>query len=302
MNGPTWSSRSIGSRLQHGIFYLLIRTFGRRTAYGLLFFVALWYTLRPLTRSRSAAYLARRFPQARPWERLGHCFLLNWTFGTTLVDRAAAGILNEFNISASPEDERTLRDIAGEGRGLILLTGHMGCWQTSMIGLDIQDRPVNVVMHRAPGDIDRQHFEHAGHGPSFRIIDPQGYLGGSLDMVEALRRGEILCVMGDRLFGSDRGAVDATFLGGTVSLPVSPYRLASATGAPIIVFFSRRTGPGAAVHEIARVIRVPHGLGRGSDSYRPYAQIFADALEAQTRKVPHQFFNFYNMWKIRNND
>ena len=54
MKGQTWSSRSIGSRLQHGIFYLLIRTFGRRAAYGLLFFVALWYTIRPLTRSRSA--------------------------------------------------------------------------------------------------------------------------------------------------------------------------------------------------------------------------------------------------------
>lgn len=297
-----WTSRSVGSRLQHGIFYVLIRILGRRAAYGLLFFVVLWYTIRPLTRKRSAPYLTRRFPQAGPLERLWHCFLLNWTFGMTLVDRAAAGILNEFTISASAQDEQTLLDMAASGRGLILLTAHVGCWQTSMAGLEIQHRPVNVVMHRAEGDIDRQHFEHAGQGPAFRIIDPQGYLGGSLEMTDALNRGEILCVMGDRLFGSDRNTVDVTFLGDTLSVPVSPYRLASATGAPIIVFFSRRTGPGAARHEIACIIHVPAGLGRSSTRYQPYAQDFAAALEAQTAKAPYQFFNFYDMWTPRDND
>lgn len=294
---PRWTSRSIGSRLQHGIFYALIRVAGRRPAYALLFFVALWYALRPATRARSSAYLSRRFPGQGRLDRLRHCFLLHWNFGLALVDRAASGILGPPEITASREDEETLKSLLAEERGLIMLTGHAGCWQTSFAALDIVDRPVHVVMHRAEDDIDRHYFEHSGEKAAFGIIDPLGYLGGSLEMLDALGKKHVLCLMGDRAFGSGRNTVDTTFLGGTVKLPFSAYRLASATGAPILVFFSRRTGPGATVHEISRIIRVPAGLGRSGATYRPYAQEFADALEELTRKHPYQLFNFYDMWE-----
>jgi predicted LPLAT superfamily acyltransferase len=295
--GQRWSSRSIGSRLQHGVFYLLIRALGRRPAYALLFFVVLWYTLRPMTRARSAPYLTRRFPKAGRLERLRHCFLLNWNFGLTLVDRAASGILRQISITASQDDEQALKTLLGEGRGLILLSGHFGCWQTSSVGLNGIETPVHVLMHRAPDDIDRQHFEHAGTDAPFRIIDPYGYLGGSLEMLDALGKGHILGLMGDRTFGSDRNTVKVPFLGGTVRLPFSAYRLASVTGAPILVFFSSRIGPGQARHHVARIIRVPQGLGRSGDKYIPYAQQFATALEEMVNATPYQFFNFYDMWE-----
>lgn len=296
-HGQRWTSRSIGSRLQHGVFYLLIRTLGRRPAYALLFFVVLWYTLRPMTRARSKPYLVRRFPRAGRLQRLRHCFMLNWNFGLTLVDRAASGILGQISITASQEDEQTLKTLLSQGRGLILLTGHFGCWQTSSAGLDGIDTPVHVLMHRAPDDIDRQHFEHAGTEAPFHIIDPHGYLGGSLEMLEALGKGHILGLMGDRTFGSDRNTVRVPFLGDSVRLPFSAYRLASVTGAPILLFFSSRIGPGQAKHQIARVIRVPEGLGRSGDSYIPYAQQFALALEEMVFATPYQFFNFYDMWE-----
>ncbi len=295
--GQRWTSRSIGSRLQHCVFYLLIRTLGRRPAYALLYFVVLWYTLRPMTRARSAPYLARRFPKAGRLQRLRHCFRLNWNFGLTLVDRAASGILGQFSITASRDDEQTLKTLLIEGRGLILLTGHFGCWQTSSAGLDGIETPVHVLMHRAPDDIDRQHFEHAGADAPFRIIDPCGYLGGSLEMLDALAKGHILGLMGDRTFGNDRNTVSVPFLGGSVRLPFSAYRLASVTAAPILVFFSSRIGPGQARHEIARIIRVPQGLGRSGENYIPYAQQFALALEEMVKANPYQFFNFYDMWE-----
>lgn len=293
-----WSSKSIGSRLQHGIFYLIICTLGRTPAYMLLFFVALWYTIRPLTRAYSAPYLEHRFPEAKGPAKLLHCFRLNWTFGQTLVDRAAVGILRKLDITATSEDEATLQRLCAEGNGLILLSGHVGCWQTSMAGLkNIIDAPVHVVMHRAADDIDRHYFEHTDGPAPFSIIDPRGYLGGTLEMIDALNKGGILCVMGDRLFGNDGNAVEAPFLGETVRLPVSAYRLASATGAPIIVFFSLRTGPGRAVHKIAKVILVPEKLGRSDKNYLSYAREFAAALEELTRNAPYQFFNFYDMWE-----
>lgn len=297
-----WTSRSIGSRLQHGIFYALIRTLGPFAAYTLLVFVAAWYTIRPLTRARSAPYLRRRFPEAGAAARLLHCFRLHWNFGLTLVDRATVGILGRQTIVASPEDEQTLNALLAEGRGLILLSAHVGCWQTAMAGLHVTGTPVHVVMHRAPDDVDRHYFEHAGERAPFTIIDPQGFLGGTVDMVRALAQGHLLCLMGDRTLGNDRNTVDVTFLNGRVQLPFSPYHLASRTGAPILVFFSRRVGPGRAEHRVADVLRVPGNLGRSAAAYRPHAQAFASALEELTRDTPYQFFNFYDMWESPNHE
>ena len=52
-----WTSRSVGTRFQHGIFYLLIKLGGRRAALPLLHLVVLYYVLfRPSVRRRRQRY------------------------------------------------------------------------------------------------------------------------------------------------------------------------------------------------------------------------------------------------------
>ena len=294
----TWSSKSIGSRLQHHIFYTLIRVGGQKAAYGLLFFVVLWYTIRPDIRARSAPYISRRFPWARGWEKPYHCFRLQWELGKSLVDRAVAGIMNRFEMTKSPEDVATLTRLHARGRGIILLSGHIGCWQMATAGLDAIDSRIHILLHREQGDVDRHLHDYNGRAGRVTTIDPHGYLGGALEMTALLKRGEILCTMGDRMLGTDRNTVTADFLGAPIRVPISPYRLASATGASVIVTFSLRTGPGRARHVIARVMDVPKGLGPSARAYQEYAQAFVDELETICRKHPYQFFNFYDMWNI----
>ena len=56
-----WTSRSVGSKLQHDIFYTIIRLGGHRAAYAVLNCVALYYTLfRPAIRKKADPYLTRR--------------------------------------------------------------------------------------------------------------------------------------------------------------------------------------------------------------------------------------------------
>jgi predicted LPLAT superfamily acyltransferase len=293
-----WSSRSVGSRLQHHIFYGLIRIGGRNAAYGLLFFVVLWYTIRPDIRARSAPYLSRRFPGTCGWKKVSHCFLLQWELGKSLVDRAVAGIMNRFEMTTSPEDVATIKGLHARGRGIILVSGHVGCWQMATAGLDAMDSRIHILLHREEGDVDRHYHDYQGHTQGVTTIDPHGYLGGALEMTTLLKRGEILCTMGDRFLGTGRNTVEVYFLGDPIRVPISPYRLASATGAPVIVTFSLRTGPGRAKHVITRVIDVPKGLGPTARAYKEYAQAFVHELETICRNHPYQFFNFYDMWNI----
>ncbi len=295
--GQEWTSRSIGSSWQHQCFYLLIRCGGRQAAYLLLYSVVFYYSLLPSVRRKCSHYLNQRFPGAGWWRRFCNSYRMNLELGKVLVDRALVGILGPERIKVELHGKQELLDLVAEGRGVILVNAHVGCWQVTTSVLGFVETPINLLMQREEGDIDRQHFEHAGTACPYRIIDPRGHLGGVLEMMEVLKRGEVLSVMGDRMLGNDRNGVDVAFMGGTVRFPFSAYKLASATGAPIVALLSYKTGPDSSEMKLYRTIRVPGGLGRGKDKYAPYAQAFAETLEAYCTEHPFQFFNFFDMWQ-----
>ena len=292
-----WTSRSIGRDWQHRFFYLAIKLGGRRLAYLVLYLVVAWYALfSSIVRRRAGHYLSRRFPAAGPWQRLCQRYRLILTFGQVLIDRALVGILGADQIKVQLHGKDELLNLLAEGKGMILVNAHVGCWQVAMSSLSFMDTPVNLLMQREEGDIDRHYFEHAGVECPYHIIDPRGFLGGALEMMEVLKRGEVLSVMGDRMLGDDQNGVTVEFLGGRVTMPFSAYKLASATGAPIVALFSYKTGADSYDLKLYRIIRVAPGLGRDQRAFVPYVQEFAVTLEEFSREHPFQFFNFFNMW------
>ena len=295
----TWSSRSIGSRLQHESFHLLLRVGGLRAAYALLYPVVAWYTLfRPSVRRRGSAYLSRRFPGRPLLGRLSDSYRQMLELGKALVDRAAVGLLAPGTITATLHEREALLALLDEGHGLILLTSHVGSWQAMLPALSLLDTPVSLLIQREEGDVDRHYYELRGEACPFRIIDPRGYLGGAIEMVSALKRGEVLCVMGDRVFGDSRGVLPVDFLGAPAPFPTGPYKIAAATGAPIAVLFSIKTGRAAYQMVFAGVLRVPEHAGRAPQGYRPSLESYVRLLEECVREYPFQFFNFYDMWAV----
>lgn len=299
--GTGWSSRSVGAVWQHRFFYLLVRLGGRRAAYCALHFVVLYYmVLRPDQRKKCEYYLKRRFKDDNRLFLWFRSYRMSLDLGKVLVDRAAAGILGADAVTIDVQGKDRLLELVSEGKGLILMTAHVGCWQVAMTALRFLNLPVHLLMQREEGDIDRHFFEHSGATSPFRVIDPRGYLGGSLEMMAVLKKGEVLSVMGDRILGNIKNSVMVRFLGGNIQVPHSAYMLAAATSAPIAVLLSRRTGPSGYELDLAGVIRVPAGLGRKNAAYQPYAQEFAEILERYTERNPFQFFNFYDMWSSGN--
>jgi len=292
-----WSSRSIGSNWQHQFFYLAIKLGGRRLAYLALYFVVGYYVLfSRLARERASHYLKRRFPQATGVQNLWHCYQLILAFGKVLIDRAVVGIMGPEAFKVCLDGREELLKLRDENRGMILMAAHVGCWQVAMSALDFLQRPVHMLMRREDGDIDRHYFEHAGIECPYQVIDPTGYLGGTLEMLGVLKQGQIVSVMGDRLLGSDRSGVTVDFLGEPVQLPYSAYKIASATGAPVVVFFTYKDGPDSYRLKLAKVIRVPELSGRKAETFQPYAEEFSAALEDYCQDHPYQFFNFFDLW------
>jgi predicted LPLAT superfamily acyltransferase len=301
VSNAQWDSRSVGKRWQFAFFAVLIRAGGRRLAYLFMYVVVAWYVVfRPFVRRRCRYYLDRRFPGIRnPLRRLWHDYRRIEALGETLIDRAAYAFLGPKALQLDFPEGPRLKELIGEGRGLIILNSHVGCWQVAMSAFGYLRAPVSVVIHQGAADIDPRWFHSQGREVPFSIIDPAQPMGGILQMIGVLRQNQVLGLMADRVFGPDPNTLEAAFLGAPVHFPVSPYRLASMQGTPIVVVFSYKTGFSTYRVELSRLIRVPAGLGRSNAAYAPYLRQFVEALEEYVSSHPWQFFNFHDMWQAQ---
>lgn len=289
---------TLGSRLQYGIFEVLVRCRLLFVARMVLAFVVLYYALLPHVRLRCAAYIKRRFARAGGLGRFVHTYRLYLNFGQVLLDRMIAGVTGRFPFCETDQQVRQCFDVAGANpHGCIVLTAHVGAWQVGIAGLDQFDRPVNVVQLHNPADQGKHYFQH-GRGRPFKIIDSADPVGSMVEAAAALRRGEVVCLMGDRMHGTRQSGqgVDVAFLGGNIRIPASGYALASITGAELLMLFTVREKGVTRVFKAER-LEVPAGLPRRDVAvFQPYAQQFAAAMETVVKRHPYQFFNFYDMW------
>jgi predicted LPLAT superfamily acyltransferase len=218
-----------------------------------------------------------------------------------LVDRAVLGILGPDQFDIRLEGKEALLRTLAKGEGLLLVTAHVGSWQVAMSALDFIKVKVNLLVHRDQGDVDRHYFEHGEQENPFRIIDPADFVGATIDMMSALNRGEVLCVMGDRMFGSEKNAITVDFLGGKVKFPKSALRLAQACGSPAVFFFSQKTGPSSYYLTVDDVIEWDDTRSDGQEELREAVEKFARSLDRYVARNPWQFFNFFDMWEDQEN-
>jgi len=292
------SQRNLGSAVQYQLFYWLVRCRALPLARALLAIVVLYYTLLPHVRRRCSFYLQRRFGKTDGWAGFVHAYRLYLHFGQVLLDRMIAGTTGHFPLcSTAPAVRAELLEAARNPRGCILLSAHIGAWQIGLAALEQLDRPVHIVQFHDQDDPDKHYFER-GKGRALHIINAAQPIGAFVEMAAVLRRGEIVCLMGDRLAGDrDREhSVDVPFLGGRIALPVSAYALASMTGAELVMLFTVREKGITRALRAERLNVPPHLPRHDPAAFLPFTARFALAMEEIVRIYPYQFFNFYNMW------
>ncbi len=287
-----WAQRGIGTQRQHRFFYYLMKFGGRARGYHMANIAALWYAMfYPSVRRRCRYYLDRRFPErGGGLQRFIDDYRLLRNYGHTLVDMMVFGMFGKAAITGlSPNHDRLVELSSGLG-GFTVLHGHVGCWQIGMSMLQGFHKRVSVVMIPEPrttailGETD------------ISVIDPRTGMQSVMEMTEALLAGNVLALTGDRTIGDDANTAAVRFLGGEVRFPITPFKLAGATGTPILVLTAPKVRHGVYEARLGKVIHVPPGLGRNPQAYAPYVQEFVDVLEQFVADYPWQFHNFYDLW------
>ncbi|OBQ50108.1 lysophospholipid acyltransferase family protein [Halodesulfovibrio spirochaetisodalis] len=296
-SAQTWSSKSLASHWQHEFFYLLIQFCGRWPAYIFSYIVVLCYVLFvPEVHRRSSYYIGKRFPKANKLARWYHVWRLCQNMAIALIDKAAIGIRGTEEFTYSLKGLEELKELQAQGNGLILLTAHAGSWQASLGGLDLLETPVHVMMYRGEGDVDIPYFEFTARH-NINVIPAEDTMGSVIAVAAALRKNELVAIMGDRIFPPTAYTASVDFLGDSALFPTAAYKIAQSTQAPVALLLTRKIGASQMELSVAHILTVPKSA---KNNFTPYAQEVAHALEDYVQTTPYQFYNFFDLWSTTN--
>lgn len=214
-------------------------------------------------------------------------------FAQSLTDglEIAGRGLGEYRVT-SPKPNPMAASVAA-GRGVIVVTAHTGSWEVvgNMLG---NVHGVGVTMAMAPeenatsrvfADRVRQmggvvEIAHVGRDPT-----------DVLTLVSALRRKRVVALQLDRT-PSGMATVTVPFFGRERRFPLGPFRLAQATGAPIVAAFTRRVGFRRYLVDMpVGALEIPRGA-RSTEALTPYIREVVRGFETFVRRTPEQWYHF----------
>ena len=294
-----WARRLLGPLHVTGVFWFRFHRFGIRIlpSWGfapilVLFTLFFWIALRNI-RAAIACNLEAVLGPCGWWERQTRIFRTFRTFAWCLTERYERLSTNrKFSIEAEGWQE-----LASSDQGFILVTAHLGSWEVGSMVPSSQDRRRVHVVREAETDPKAQAFiekliRNRGGELYTTHFAEDPHLG--MDLLDALRAGEIVALQGDRPRSGGR-TVEVSLFGRPYPLPVGTVALARAAGVPLVPVFVFRQGRRRYRCIVRPAIHVAQSGDRQRDLESALARFTAD-LEEAIRREPHQWFCFRRLW------
>jgi predicted LPLAT superfamily acyltransferase len=283
-------------RLGHWFFYVAMRFFGHAGGRFLLFPVVSFYVVFSRKIHEIVGYyLIQRFPGAGWLQCRYYTLKTVLSFGNVLVDRGWLGVHGDADFEGELLGRERLNELISAGKGVVLLTAHVGNWQSALSRLGDLPVKVHALMQYDQEAAAQHYFDIGSRSRSFEIIDVESPFGGMIEAATALQRGEVVTIMGDRYVKGPHSEVD--FLGKKVRLPNSAYTLAATAGAPVVVLLAAKTGAKSYHLKVWDSFHPEYrSRDERDDMLRGCAGRYIKAVEEYLKVYPFQWYNFYNFW------
>lgn len=289
-----WSGKSRGGKTGYKIFVFLLRHFGLKPAYFLLYFVAFYFFI---TSWKTNKYIFNYFRKYNySWfKRLSRTYRNYYIFGQIIIDKVAsmAGFKAKFTFSF--EGEEYLNQMTSEESGGIMMSAHIGNWEIAGHYFDRLEKPVNVVMLDAEYAQIKDYLNSLGSRQKANIIPIKDDLSHLLLILEALNRKEIVCLHADRVLQKSPRNLKLKFLGKEAEFPYSIFKLIVSLQVPVsFVFAFKETS--SHYHFFA----TPAKLYTDADREVAITKLSGDyvnEIEKKIKSYPIQWFNYYDFWQ-----
>jgi lauroyl/myristoyl acyltransferase len=185
------------------------------------------------------------------------------------------------------EGRHHLDEALSQGRGVVLLTAHLGNWEIGGLGLRALGYPVTVVTLKHNSAFTNRLINTMRQRHGIRIIELGSSAYDGIEILRALQRKEVIAMLGDRVFADRAGTT--TMFGRQTQLPLGPVLLAMSTGAPIVPAFSVMEAPGHYRGIIEAALDIRRGPDREAALQHNLRQV-AGIFERAIRRFPDQWY------------
>lgn len=181
------------------------------------------------------------------------------------------------------------------GRGVILVTGHVGNWEAGGIVMRALGVPLTVVAMPEPDPAVNAYRLKIRESLGVDTLEVRQAIDTPLQIRRKLSEGRVVALLADRHVDRDR--VPVSFFGCRVEFLGTPVLLAYMTGAPILPMTLVREGGGRFRAVPGEPIIVDRDAPRAVEMQRA-AQTVADVLEALVRARPECWYQFYPYFTV----
>ncbi len=176
-------------------------------------------------------------------------------------------------------------------RGVILVTAHTGSWEVGGRLLRLhRDIRTTMVMAEEVNSGARGFVDELRKKSGVDVLYASGNdPSTAITLLSRLRNNEVVAIQIDRPPASAK-VITTRLAGAPWRVPEGPFRLAQASGAPVIPVFLRRSGYRRYTFTLAEPIEIARRAT--PDQLQAAAQRATDALEGFVRTHPDQWFHF----------
>ena len=205
---------------------------------------------------------------------------LLWVSSSTQDEREAGGTILGWN---------HLMEALGRGKGLLIVTGHLGNWDLPAAIMAGRGFPVNVIVETLEPPAWNERVQAIRERIGLRAISMET---GIRDVYAALARNETVAVVFDRPLAE--GGVPVTFFDAATRIPEGVARIALWTGAAVVGAIGVRRGD-----RIEALVSPPFEVERTGDRRHDTARLTQSMVtwfEGHVRQRPSQWFMFRDFW------
>jgi len=285
-----WDGKTKGPLIGYQIFVFVIKTFGVPIAYFILQMVAYYYYLFEKGKREVMIDFYEKALKTTPAKARKLTRTNFYLLGQSIVDATAFLIGKHNHFTHDFTNEQYLIDIQNGGKGGILLSAHLGNWDTAANLLKKRVTPtINVVMLDAEVQKIKDFMDNTTGGSHFNIIPIKNDLSHIVSIHNALKRNEFVAIHADRFIDGAK-FLEMDFLGQKAKFPAGPFIIAAKFDAPVTFVFAVKKGKYH--YELSATKPIEQKL-----TTEQFAQCYVSELENKVKANPEQWFNYFNFYQ-----
>lgn len=291
-----WQGKSRGTVFGYKIFVFCMKTFGIRSAYFILYFVAFYFCFFARESTKANYYYFHKRRKNSKFKSFINVYKSYYVFGQTIIDKIAisSGLRDKFTYHF--DGAELINEALKQKKGGVLISAHAGNFEIAehFFGELEKNTSISILTTDSEHSAIKEYLESVTDKPKVNLILIQEDLSHIFEINAALARNKLVVITGDRYIKGSKFLTE-DLLDQIAKFPAGPFLLASRLNAPVLfVYVMKETSKH--YHLFTRQAKVKHRDAQA------LLKEYVSSVSWVLNKYPLQWFNFFDFWEVFNDN